>query len=497
MTKFTLPRRGLKDAVAGFGKVVTGRTSLPVLGCARLTAGKTGVTAQVTDLDQVLEYQFGDAQVSGEGVCILPMTSLKDLAKGSKDECIDIETDDPLSISVTNHVGGHSITRVVEGMELDEWPTMLTDIPTQHAESPFLETYRRLTPFASTDETRYTINSVFVEVGKGETPVTMAATDGRRLAAFNSMELPLTKSIILPVTKFLSWNRLADVEIGARDEADQPWFGMKAGAFSYAVKCVDGIYPDFRQVIPAELGEHLVTFSDGDVDLLKQVLPSFPGDEEVTLVGDAGKVTLYGRGPNDAQWTTITLEATAFEGDRVYIGVNRSYLLDALAAGFRDLTIRDELSPLLSRDGKGGTHVLMPMRGIDPEDKGSTPETTAVDVEVETEAPVAPEAVSEPAAVAAEVQANGMPVAKTETVETKPTRRRTRMTKENEQKNDGPALDRVVAACDTARAKVKEVGQALSELAAAIKDTARDQKAQAKDVESARTALAKLQAISL
>ena len=71
------------------------------------------------------------------------------------------------------------------------------------------------------------------------------------------------------------------------------------------------------------------------------------------------------------------------------------------------------------------------------------------------------------------------------------------MPKQNEQKNDTPALDRVLAACDAARTRVKEAGQALSELATAIKETARDQKAQAKEVEAARQALSKLQSISL
>ena len=59
------------------------------------------------------------------------------------------------------------------------------------------------------------------------------------------------------------------------------------------------------------------------------------------------------------------------------------------------------------------------------------------------------------------------------------------------------ALDRVLASVDAAKSKVKEAGQALTELASAIKDAVRDQKTQAKEVESARAALAKLQQISL
>ena len=66
-----------------------------------------------------------------------------------------------------------------------------------------------------------------------------------------------------------------------------------------------------------------------------------------------------------------------------------------------------------------------------------------------------------------------------------------------ETKNEVAALDRVLTSCETARTKVRETAQALAELATAIKDAARDQKVQAKEVESARAALTKLQAISL
>ena len=129
------------------------------------------------------------------------------------------------------------------------------------------------------------------------------------------------------------------------------------------MKTIDGTYPNFRQVIPAEPGEHVVTFSDGDVALLNEVLPSFPGDEEITIVGQEGRVTLYGRGAgDDTQWTTLTLKDSTYTGDRAFIGLNRRYLLDALRAGFREFTITDELTPVVSRDARGGTHVLMPIR---------------------------------------------------------------------------------------------------------------------------------------
>jgi hypothetical protein len=144
-----------------------------------------------------------------------------------------------------------------------------------------------------------------------------------------------------------------------------------------------------------------------------------------------------------------------------------------------EFTINDELSPLLSRDGNGGTHVLMPLRVQDPEE-GNQPEVPAV---------------AKPSSSAAADKP--VPTVKPKAANAKPKTRRKNVTKPNEQKNDAAGLDRVLAACDAAKTKVKEAGQALTELGSAIRDAAREQKVQGREIESARSALAKLQAISL
>jgi len=481
----TFARSELKEAVAGFTKVIACKGTLPVLGCVRFDAGRNEVVARATDLEQTVDYRFHGAKVGASGSCIVPLATLRDLAKGSKSESVEIKQESPVHLALINNVAGHAVRQVIEPMDLDEWPALGSAVDTKPAPG-FIEAYRRLLPFRSTDETRHIINGLYVEVGEGERPITMTATDGRRLVSQNSMSLPLKASIIVPVTKFLSWSKLpADPEIGVRDGDGQTWLGVNAGPFTYQVRTIDGEYPNYRQVIPAEPGAHTVTFSDRDVELLKQVLPTtFPGDEEITLVGCEGKLTVYGRGRHENEWTSLTLEDTQYEGDRSFVGVNRHYVLDALSAGFRRFSITDTFTPLLSKDGNGALHVLMPMRVVDPQNPDAPQHAPATD-EVETgDETAGNQAAEEPA---------------TETPVKKPvaTRRRTKVTKNNEQTTDESALDRVLTACGEAKTKVKEAGQALSALSAAIKEATREQKTQAKEVESARTALAKLQAISL
>ena len=59
------------------------------------------------------------------------------------------------------------------------------------------------------------------------------------------------------------------------------------------------------------------------------------------------------------------------------------------------------------------------------------------------------------------------------------------------------ALDRVLAAAETAKTKVAEAGAAVTDLIKAAKDAGKESKAQTGDLEKARATLQKLQAISL
>ena len=59
------------------------------------------------------------------------------------------------------------------------------------------------------------------------------------------------------------------------------------------------------------------------------------------------------------------------------------------------------------------------------------------------------------------------------------------------------ALDRVLEAYELAKSRVREAQDALSMVAAAVKDAVKEDKARRQEVESVRSGLAKLQAIKV
>jgi len=473
--KIQIPRRELKDAVAGFNRIVSRRTTLPILGGLRFNVSGTAVAAEATDLEQKAVFHFQNAISTGSGTFVASFEQIKDLAKGADGDNIEFTLAGKDTLTVVNSVAGQVVTRDLITQDPAEWPELAVDVKVKPVDG-FLESFQRVAPFSSTDETRYTLKGCYLDVSeKGEKKARIVATDGRRLTMCNTMTLPITESCIIPATKFLVWSQLeGEAKVGTAKKGDTIWFALKTGPWTYTVKAINGTYPNYRQVIPAEVGSNTIVFADQDCAALKRILQAFPGDDSGLLAlrkSANGAVAIGGKGKDDAKETTVVLsQGSTYTGTTAAVGVNRYYLMECIEAGFRRFAFADDTSPLVSDDGHGGKHVIMPMR--------------VADVPVE------------PPAEAAEGQVSGT----TNAVEPEPTKKEAAMPNEEKAgrvEADATAMDKLMTACEAARLKVKEANQALSEIVDAVKVAVKEQRQQKAQVEDFKAALSKLQSIKV
>ena len=185
--KITLTKAELRNAVVGLAKVIPSKTGIAVLGCVRFYVEGGDLKAQATDLDQTLVFTFDCAECEGGGEIIAGFPMLRELVKGAGTDTVCLEQDGD-KVMVTNIVGGHAVTSTAEGMDPRDWPESGAEIEVGEAKG-FLNAYRRMAPFASVDETRRTLQCVYVDVsGDGERNATLVATDGKRLCCCNSLK---------------------------------------------------------------------------------------------------------------------------------------------------------------------------------------------------------------------------------------------------------------------------------------------------------------------
>jgi hypothetical protein len=243
-------------------------------------------------------------------------------------------------------------------------------------------------------------------------------------------------------------------------------------------------------VVPGEAGmTHRIAFTDAEASSLRQILPTLPGQDAIALDGADGRLAL--RVVDDAgKPLAIPLASAVYEGGGCRLLLDRRHLLDALDAGFRNFLFADTVSPVVSRDGIGGMHVLMPMR-----DTGKPPV-----------------AESEPSHASHASHASAAPAPAT-TTPTTPTKQTEKPQEKNEMKPESPnvqtpapastpqpspsaaALDALQASFEAAKTKLREAQSALVEVGASLRDAIREERQRRTEAESVRSTLRKLQSI--
>ena len=470
--KLSILTSELKNALAGLSKVISTKANLPILSHVRLEADGQSVTMTGTDLSQVAVCEIKcDVPVTAPITALVPLETLQSLLKTTNGPALEIEVGQG-EVTLVGSVSGQAITRRVAMPDLKDWPSLPARATSlKPVDSKFLEHVRQAAVFASGDDSRPLLKAIYLDVeGKSHKIV---ATDSRRLTALNSVRLPLSASVIVPVTRFLAWGKLAGSPcIGA----DATSFTLNAGPWTYTVKTVEGRFPNYHQVVPCYDDARTLELSPEDTELLIKALPSLPtyvgSLDAVVLCLEPNGARIYSRQDPKAPESSIRLEKSKHTGRGSFaIGLNREFFRDALIAGFRIWEMRDPTSPLLGRitkDDKGSVHVLMPIRTIDHE----VPRT---------EAP------------AAEAKPTPIPV------QPQPMKEATMPKKPEQPQTVAPeaptSLDRILSAYELAKDAVRQANTALADVAQCVRDAIKEDRARRKEVADVRAGLARLQAI--
>jgi len=237
---------------------------------------------------------------------------------------------------------------------------------------------RKVSFAASRDDGRYFLNGVnFSLSSEGDKALLrMAATDGTRLAVASIViDEPLKKEVeaIIPNKAVKELEKLAVSSDAVKISLQENRIIFEAGDTALVSKLVEGEYPDYQQVIPAENGvnlkadtEHLTTVVRRISQVSNPKLPYI----KLEIAGNRMKVLADSPHVGDA-CEEMDVEK---EGDDIRIAVNVHYIMDALRAIDTQKALVDidsELKPIVIRPSPGfdqeqasGEHlcVLMPVR---------------------------------------------------------------------------------------------------------------------------------------
>jgi len=364
----TISKEQIINGLQAVQNVVSARTTLPILSNVLLRAEGERLEFTATDLDVTVACGV-EAKVSKAGASTVPVKKLFGIVRELSSLEIELEVDEKNTCSVR---AGASFYKI-NGLSADEFPPLPKFKEDKKVVLPqeTLKSMMKKTSFAiSTDESRYVLNGIFLSLKDHK--MTMVATDGRRLALVDE-ELDIAEKsqgeFIIPAKTVNELNRLlldkGEVEIRyVENQASFTLKDEKGSTVLIVTKLIEGNYPNYRQVIPAETKERVALVREEFLHALRRAeIMTSEKSNSVKLSFAKNKLEITANSPEVGEAKESL--AINYKGPDMAIAFNPKYIIDPLNALTNDevfLELIDELSPGVVKINGPFLYVVMPMR---------------------------------------------------------------------------------------------------------------------------------------
>ena len=329
--KFTIAREKLLEPLQLTSGVVERRQTSPVLSNLLLNLEQDRLVITGTDQEVELTVVITDVIVDEPGEVTVPARKLMDICKSLPDGA-------EMSANLEGNrvaVDSGRFNSFLATLPVSEFPNIEVGAHDVSIELSVHDLKRLLqrTSFAmAQQDVRYFFNGVLLEVQNGL--VRFVATNGQRLAtSFVNTGTQGSHQFIIPRKAVAELVRVLD------EDSEEPvalnftanHMQVDRGNVRLITKLIDATYPDYSRAIP-DGGDKVVI---ADRQLLKEALSrtAILSNElyrNVRLMLHPGKLDMHANNPlQEEAEETVTVE---YEGDRLEIGFNVSYLIDALSA---------------------------------------------------------------------------------------------------------------------------------------------------------------------
>jgi len=218
-------------------------------------------------------------------------------------------------------------------------------------------------------DVRYFLNGLLIEIRNDQ--ILSVATDGHRLAKTEISTQPLgidlvqsivPRKAVLEISKFLD----ATSEEAVTIKLNSSHILIQSGDFMFISKLIDGRFPDYEKVIPANLDKNILINRSNLIEILSRAaILSNEKFRGVSLSVEHNTLTVKSHNP-DQEHAKDEMEIN-YDGESIEIGFNVNYLLEALKACDSEEINLGLLDPNTSctfhaSDSSDTLYLIMPMR---------------------------------------------------------------------------------------------------------------------------------------
>ncbi len=375
--KFRCERDSLVEVLTTAGRAVSSRTSTSMaLGGVRIESQDNHLGVVGTDLDLTV-HASTEAIGIADGVCVAPAKLLADIVRSLEPGAVTVESEgEKVEIGAARSRFSLRTFPVDDFPSLPEPPQPATFLPAAHLASALRQVVRA----ASSDDARPLLTGVLIAAEGGG--IRLVATDSYRLAMRDiegSDALTDASQILVPARALAELQRLSALGSTPKEDGEgnteAPKVGLSigehdvtfvAGNVKVSTRLLDGSYPDYRQLIPAEYPNRLHVGKDSLLDALRRVrllVRDNTTPVRLSMRGGGVDLTVVSQEVGDA---SETVDAD-FEGTDLTIAFNPTYLIDGVEAVSGDevlLETVDATKPATVRAAEETNfhYLLMPVR---------------------------------------------------------------------------------------------------------------------------------------
>ena len=356
----------LEKSIEAVGRLTTKHISLPVLSCVYLKTEGKSIVVRATNLNIGVEIKI-PAIVEEEGETAIPgnvFLSTISAIKSKKDVSLEVK-DGNLYILTDKE------SLVIKCMSTEDFPTLPQTEGQKYSipKQALISGIKSVSFSCATSDIKPEIASVYIYPHENE--IIFVGTDSFRLA---EKKVKLKKDIhdfngiLLPVKNVADFLRIlemySDSDVTLTISKNQ--ISVEEPGFYMTSRVVDGIFPDYRQIIPKENSTSAVLLKKDLVDTLKlsSVFIDKFGHLSVSIDPKAKKFEITTKNSDIGEHQGSI--SAALTGEAVSLNINQRYINEVLSYISEDsieLLFSEEQKAVIVR-GVGNnqfTYLVMPM----------------------------------------------------------------------------------------------------------------------------------------
>lgn len=370
--KITCNRRVLHEALQHVSRVVSGRTTLPILSNVLLEATEGELRLVAYDME-IGAQSTVVIQAEEAGALTVPARVLVDVVASLPDATVEMETEDRSLLGLS--CGRSQYT--IHGLPAEEYPALpevTGDTAFEVSQAGMRDLIRGTIFAASRDETRAILTGVLLE-REGQT-LKMVATDSYRLgvktAAADQVKLLGGEDAwqaIVPARALQELNRM--LEPGAEEtpvkvRAGEQQVRFEIGPYVLVSRLIEGQFPNYGRLISEEADRTLTVDREDLLGAIKRAaIVARAEASKLVFRAQEGLLTISAES-GDVGRAHEELAAT-LEGEEMEVAFNAEYLTDVLGVMESDSIVWRLSGPLSPGVMKGAddpdyVYVVMPMQ---------------------------------------------------------------------------------------------------------------------------------------